>query len=64
MIDKKKIGKWIIERNPDGKISCFHCSECDPDFLYIGIRTAYQYCPRCGTKMDNSHVYERCEVLT
>lgn len=45
-------GRWILEREPDGKPYCFHCSVCDDDFHHIGIMTAYDYCPNCGAKMD------------
>ena len=45
-------GLWILERTPDGKPYCFHCSVCDDDFHYIGVTTAYRYCPNCGAKMD------------
>lgn len=45
-------GRWLLEREPDGKPYCFHCSVCDGDFSYIGITTAYNYCPNCGAKMD------------
>lgn len=45
-------GKWILEREPNGKPYCFHCSVCDDDFHYIGITVAYDYCPNCGAKMD------------
>ena len=45
-------GRWLLERTPDGKPYCFHCSVCDDDFGYIGISTAYRYCPNCGAKMD------------
>ena len=45
-------GRWILEREPDGKPYCFHCSVCDDDFHYIGITVAYDYCPNCGAKMD------------
>ena len=45
-------GNWILERTPDGKPYCFHCSVCDDDFHYIGVSTAYRYCPNCGAKMD------------
>ena len=44
-------GRWILEREPDGKPYCFHCSVCDDDFHYIGITVAYDYCPNCGAKM-------------
>lgn len=47
-----KRGKWILEREPDGKPYCLHCSICDDDFSRISITTAYPYCPHCGTKMD------------
>lgn len=47
-----KHGEWILEREPNGKPFCFHCSICDNDFHYIGIKTAYNYCPHCGAKMD------------
>lgn len=45
-------GEWILEREPDGKPYCLHCSICDGDFRYIGIKTAYDFCPNCGAKMD------------
>ena len=45
-------GRWLLEREPDGKPFCFHCSVCDSDFHYIGITVAYDYCPNCGAKMD------------
>ena len=45
-------GRWILEREPDGKPYCFHCSVCDDDFHYIGITVAYDYCPNCGAEMD------------
>ena len=45
-------GRWILEREPNGKPYCFHCSVCDDDFHYICITVAYDYCPNCGAKMD------------
>ncbi|MDD6490279.1 MAG: hypothetical protein PUG48_10835, partial [Clostridia bacterium] len=48
----EKHGKWILEREPDGKPYCFHCSICDSDFRYIGIKTAFDFCPNCGAKME------------
>lgn len=48
----EKHGKWMLEREPDGKPYCFHCSICDSDFRYIGIKTAFDFCPNCGTKME------------
>lgn len=44
-------GRWILEREPNGKPYCFHCSVCDDDFHYIGITVAYDYCPNCGAAM-------------
>ena len=46
-----KHGEWILEREPDGKPYCLHCSICDDDFHYIGIMTAYDFCPNCGARM-------------
>ena len=48
----EKHGKWILEREPDGKPYCFHCSICDSDFCHIGIETAFAFCPNCGAKME------------
>ena len=45
-------GTWLLEREPDGKPYCFHCSVCDSDFHHIGIKTASDFCPNCGAKMD------------
>ena len=45
-------GRWVLEREPDGKPYCFHCSVCDGDFHHIGITVAYDYCPNCGARMD------------
>lgn len=45
-------GQWVLERDPDGKPYCFHCSVCDDDFHHIGIIVAYDYCPNCGAIMD------------
>ena len=45
-------GRWVLEREPDGKPYCFHCSACDGDFHNIGITVAYDYCPNCGARMD------------
>lgn len=45
-------GRWVLEREPNGKPYCFHCSVCDEDFRRINIYTTYNYCPDCGAKMD------------
>lgn len=53
-IDAKPIiyAHWILEREPDGNPYCYHCSHCDPDFGYIGIKCASKYCPNCGATMS------------
>lgn len=56
------LGKWIIERNNNSGAIGYHCSVCDKDFHHIGVGNAYQYCPYCGTKMENTRVYEIDEV--
>lgn len=43
---------WILEREPDGKPYCYHCSHCDADFHNIGIKCASKYCPNCGATMS------------
>ena len=45
-------GHWILEREPNGKPYCFHCSACDDDFHRINIYSTHNYCPNCGAKMD------------
>lgn len=45
-------GRWLLEREPDGKPYCLHCSVCDDDFSNPGIMQGYDYCPNCGAKMD------------
>ena len=50
--DAVKHGHWILEREPDGKPYCYHCSVCDNDFRRIGIMSATDYCPNCGARMD------------
>lgn len=42
---------WILERDPDGKPVCYHCSACDSDRHHTSIRIAYKYCPNCGASM-------------
>ena len=55
-------GRWILERTPDGKPYCFHCSACDSDYHHIGITVATDYCPNCGAKMDGGadNAADRC----
>ncbi len=50
-VSEVKRGEWILEREPDNKPYCYHCSVCDSDFHYIGIKACYNYCPHCGAKM-------------
>ena len=45
-------GEWLLEREPNGKPYCFHCSVCDSDFGRISIVSATPFCPWCGAKMD------------
>lgn len=45
-------GEWILEKEPNGKPYCFHCSVCDDEFRHIEIKTKTPYCPNCGAKMD------------
>lgn len=49
-------GHWILEKGPDGKPYCLHCSVCDSDFRRVDVMTAYPYCPYCGTRMDDGEV--------
>lgn len=51
-------GVWWLEREPDGKPYCYHCSKCDLDGHFIHIRSATKYCPNCGAKMDTTFIYE------
>lgn len=50
---KRKKGKWIVEYQPNGKPYCLHCSVCDGDGSFIGITTAYNFCPNCGAEMES-----------
>mgnify|MGYP003341893305 CR=1 FL=1 len=51
-------GHWILEREYDGKPNCYHCSVCDMDGSFVGIKVASHYCPNCGAEMDNEHILE------
>lgn len=48
-----KHGKWVSTGNALGYTEC-HCSECD-NYLFLDSKDdeLYNYCPYCGTKMDN-----------
>lgn len=50
-VQEVKHGKWLLEREPNGKPYCFHCSACDSDFGRISIVSATPFCPWCGAKM-------------
>lgn len=54
-VQEVKHGKWMLEREPNGKPYCYHCSVCDNDYHFIGIKTQYRYCPNCGAKMDGGN---------
>ena len=56
-------GRWILEREPNGKPYCFHCSVCDSDYHCIGIVVASDYCPNCGAKMDGGVDHEEATTL-
>lgn len=60
----KKRGDWVLEREPDGNPFCYHCSNCDWDFSYIGIKTAYDFCPRCGVKMNTDKILEISDLTS
>ena len=45
-------GFWIFVSEPNGKLYCYDCPVCANSFPYVGITTAYKYCPNCGAKMD------------
>lgn len=52
----EKKGKWIktgnkIEKEPR-KIWWFQCSECEFRLTSPIDRSVYNYCPRCGAKME------------
>ena len=49
--------RWILEREPNGRPYCFHCSNCDNDFHNISHKSVTNYCHDCGAKMDMK-VYE------
>lgn len=51
-VQEVKHGKWILEKEPNGKPYCFHCSVCDDDFHHVGIHCATDFCPNCGAKMN------------
>lgn len=53
-----KVGKWILEKDPNGEPYCFHCSKCDRDFSNVGVKVASKFCPNCGSKMDNEHIIQ------
>lgn len=48
---KQKEGEWVLEKEPNGKLFCFHCTVCDDEFRRIDIKIKYPYCPYCGAKM-------------
>ena len=46
--DAVRHGKWI-EKEKDGFL---HCSNCGYVRIGIPIMFNFEYCPKCGTKMD------------
>ena len=45
---KQKVGRWELQREPNGKPYFFRCSVCDTDM----IKVASNFCPHCGAKME------------
>ena len=57
-IEEVNEGKWLLEREPDGKPYYLHCSVCDSDFSQMGHKIATPYCPECGARLKTDKVYE------
>lgn len=51
-------GRWILEREPNGKPYCIHCSICDSDFHNISHKTATKFCPDCGHRMIDWRIFD------
>ena len=48
---KQRVGLWLEEKDPRGKLQCFHCSICDEEFNNICNKTKTNYCPDCGARL-------------
>lgn len=53
-----KLGRWLLEREPNGKPYCIHCSECDSDFHNISHKAATKFCPDCGHRMIDWRIFD------
>lgn len=55
--EKRPKGRWILEREFDGKVADYYCSCCEYDttchkgLMEIGY---YKYCTNCGADMRES----------
>lgn len=49
----EKHGRWILKE--DG----YHCSNCDIQAIYTGVKL--NYCPNCGAIMDLPNITEQTE---
>ena len=50
-IEERKTGKWIVYKAPDK----YHCGLCKCPFCGEGMiaeSDEYNYCPKCGAKMN------------
>lgn len=58
---QRKTGRWIIKDNPGTGWYRVTCSECGEDVtstapcigFYPNAKVTWDYCPKCGAKMDN-----------
>lgn len=50
-VEPVRYGHWTLETD-EGKAICYHCSVCDSDSHYTGVKVASKYCPNCGAKMN------------
>ena len=51
-IDPVKHGRWVIERDMDGRVVCCYCSVCESEINYKNVYSLTPYCPYCGGKLD------------
>lgn len=47
-----RIGRWIEDTYSNGTYDA-DCSECGEKIRWDGCQTSWNYCPNCGTKMEN-----------
>ena len=55
-LPKPKTGRWITQWNAAHQKEYYYCSECREEFSYdgeTGIKMSdYDFCPNCGSKME------------